>query len=95
MNTVLGSLIMDYEVAIAFSPAVIALSALGISVYQSIETRKHNRLSVIPILDDETRFRVAFSFRQRAETPVAAVSFWEHEIYRVFITGFSNKEKGR
>ena len=47
---------MDYEVAIALSSAVIALSALGISVYQSIETRKHNRLSVIPILDDETRF---------------------------------------
>lgn len=41
---------MEADTLVAFSSAIIALSALGLSAYQAISLKKHNRLSVTPLV---------------------------------------------
>ncbi|MBU2514552.1 hypothetical protein KJ966_24770 [bacterium] len=41
----------NWDKVLAISTTVIALVAVVVSIWQGIETRKHNRLSVKPILD--------------------------------------------
>jgi len=49
---------MNANTVIAICATVIAVASLGVSVYAVWATRKHNRLSVQPLLGLATRFRV-------------------------------------
>ena len=47
---------IDYSSITAAAATVIAICSLGISVWQGIETRKHNRLSVLPHIEFGHRY---------------------------------------
>ena len=49
---------MNANTVIAISATVIAIASLGVSSYEAWATRKHNRLSVQPLLGLTTRFLV-------------------------------------
>lgn len=49
---------MEANTVIAICAAFIAVASLGVSVYEARATRKHNRLSVQPVLGLTTRFPV-------------------------------------
>jgi hypothetical protein len=53
---------MDWVVIIGISSVVIALCALGISVWQGIQTRKHNKLSFRPHLTTWTHSNIEKGF---------------------------------
>src|SRR3989338_4510805 len=50
---------MSWEAIAGFSSAVVAVCALGLTVWQAAITRRHNRLSVTPHLTTWTQFEQA------------------------------------
>ncbi len=48
---------MDANTVIAICSVVIAVASLGVSAYVALATRKHNQLSVQPVLGFGTMFR--------------------------------------
>ena len=56
---------MDANTLIAICATVIAVVSLGVSVFEARATRKHNRLSVQPLLGLTTRFPVGGTARLR------------------------------
>src|SRR5512146_1058775 len=54
----IGGFLMDANTVIAICSVIIAVASLGVSAYVAWATRKHNRLSVRPLLGFTTTFPV-------------------------------------
>lgn len=72
---------MDADGIIALCSVLIAFSALVIAAYSSYETRKYNRISMTPVLDDELVFNTASEriglFVENKGVGPAVIDKWE------------------